>query len=54
MTRWRLVMLTIVLALAFAMEQADLGVVQSLYGSNDRPRICLRCTPTTTDHVLSV
>ena len=27
-------MLTIVLALAFSMEQADLGVVQSLYGTN--------------------
>ena len=28
-------MLTIVLALAFSMEQADLGVVQSLYGTSD-------------------
>ena len=26
-------MLTIVVALAFSMEQADLGVVQSLYGT---------------------
>ena len=28
-------MLTIVVALAFSMEQADLGVVQSLYGTNE-------------------
>lgn len=33
-------MLTIVLALAFSMEQADLGVVQSLYGTTERLRIC--------------
>ena len=31
-------MLTIVLALAFSMEQADLGVVQSLYGMSERMR----------------
>lgn len=29
-------MLTVVLALAFSMEQADLGVMQSLYGTNER------------------
>ena len=42
MKRWRLAMLTIVLALAFSMEQADLGVVQSLYGTTERFRICSR------------
>ena len=33
-------MLTIVVALAFSMEQADLGVVQSLYGTNECMRTC--------------
>ena len=32
MKRWTLAMLTIVVALVFSMEQADLGVVQSLHG----------------------
>ena len=36
-------MLTIVVALAFSMEQADLGVVQSLYGTNECMRTCSRC-----------
>ena len=40
MKRRRLIMLTVVLALAFAMEQADLGVVQSLYGRNKRMNSC--------------
>ena len=41
-------MLTIVLALAFSMEQADLGVVQSLYGTNYRMKICSRWIDTVT------
>ena len=45
-------MLTIVIALAFSMEQADLGVVQSLYGTNEVLeclRSCSRCNDTITD-----
>ena len=32
MKRWQLGILTAVLALAFSMEQADVGVLQSMYG----------------------
>ena len=41
-------MLTIVVALAFSMEQADLGVVQSLYGTNECMRTCPHCIDTVT------
>ena len=41
-------MLTIVVALAFSMEQADLGVVQSLYGTNECMRACAHCIDTVT------
>ena len=41
-------MLTIVLVLALSMEQADLGVVQSLYGTNERMRSCSRWIDTIT------
>ena len=39
-------MLTIVVALAFSMEQADLGVVQSLYGTKKCMRTCSHCIAT--------
>ena len=41
-------MLTIVVALAFSMEQADLGVVQSLYGTDECLRTCSHCIDTVT------
>ena len=37
-------MLTLVVALAFSMEQADLGVVQSLYGTNECMKTCIAFT----------
>ena len=40
MKRWELGMLTAVLALAFSMEQADVGVLQSMYSPIARSLGC--------------
>ena len=40
MNRWELGMLTAVLALAFSMEQADVGVLQSMYSPIARSLGC--------------